>query len=231
MKELARLLNYQFINENLLLQALTHPSVAQNYYQTKIANYERLELLGDSVLSLVITEWLLQRFPDDDEGLLARKRATLICGNFLCKIATHLGIQQYIVMSEGEEKAGGKTNARILENVIESIIGAMYLDGGLEVCKKFIQTFWEEAIIEANIVPVDPKAFLQEWAQKHGKPIPSYSIIAQEGPAHKPIFTVEVIVEGIPKFQAQGHSRKVAEKLAAEQGVVYINDKKNDECN
>ncbi len=231
MKELTLLLNYQFTNASLLSQALTHSSVSQNYYQTKIPNYERLELLGDSVLSLVITELLLQKYPDDDEGSLAKKRAALICGNVLYEIAIHLGIQQYIIMSEGESKAGGKTNIRILANVVESIIGAMYLDGGLEVCKKFIQFFWEEAIINTAVTPTDPKAYLQEWAQKQGKTIPNYLIIEQEGPAHKPIFTIEVTVEGVPKFQAQGPSRKVAEKLAAEQLITHINNKRDDSGN
>jgi ribonuclease-3 len=230
MKELIKVLNYQFTNENLLKQALTHPSVIQTPH-IKTAHYERLELLGDTVLSLVITELLLEKYPEDNEGALAKKRATLICGDILSNIAHQLGIHEYIIMSGGEEKAGGKTNPRILENVVEALIGAMYLDGGLEVCKKFICEFWAEALENTTAVPVDPKAYLQEWAQKSGKSIPNYAILEQEGPAHKPIFTVEVTVEDLPKFQAQGSSRKIAEKLAAEQVIIYIQNLKDESSN
>ena len=228
MKGLDALINYQFVDQSLLKQALTHPSIAQNATRIKVAHYERLELLGDTVLSLVITEWLLQQYPDDDEGTLAKKRATLICGDILYEIAFNLNIQEHIIMSDGEEKSGGRESRRILENIIESLIGAMYLDGGLAVCKEFVYKFWAQALEKTTTIPIDPKAYLQEWAQKRGKAIPNYHIIGQEGPAHKPIFTIEVTVEDMPKFTAQGASRKVAEKLAAEQLIFYINKAKDE---
>lgn len=224
MNDLSALLDYNFIDQNLLKQALTHPSIAQNAARVKVAHYERLELLGDTVLSLVITEWLIHQYPDDDEGALAKKRASLICGDVLYNIAFGLDIQKYIIMSDGEQKSGGRDSRRILENVIEALIGAMYLDSGLETCKKFIHKFWAQAVENTVVTPIDPKAYLQEWAQKSGRAIPSYNIIEQEGPAHKPIFTVEVTVENMPKFTAQGSSRKAAEKLAAEQLILYINE-------
>jgi len=228
MNDLYSLFNYQFINQDLLKQALTHPSVAQNISRIKVPHYERLELLGDAVLSLVITEWLIKHYPADDEGSLAKKRASLICGDILCEIAFNLNIKEHIIMSDGEEKSGGRESRRILENVIESLIGAIYMDGGLVPCKEFVYKFWSQAFENTAITPVDPKAYLQEWAQKNGKAIPNYHIIAQEGPAHKPVFTIEVIVEGMPKFSSQGASRKSAEKLAAEQLISYI-DKTKDE--
>ena len=231
MNDLHSLLNYQFVDLDLLKQALTHPSVSQNAARIKVAHYERLELLGDAVLSLVITEWLIQHYPDDVEGSLAKKREALRCGDILCEIAFNLNIQAHIIMSDGEEKSGGRESRRILENVIESLIGAMYLDGGLMACKDFVYNFWSQALENTTTIPVDPKAYLQEWAQKSGKAIPNYHIVAQEGPAHKPVFTVEVVVEDMPKFTAQGASRKVAEKLAAEQLISYINKIKDESAN
>lgn len=222
--KLSALLEYRFANNDLLKESLTHPSIGQNLARVKKPNYERLELLGDTVLALVVTELLITTYPEDDEGALARKRSTLICGNVISDIATKLGIQEYIIMSDGEEKLGGRNNPSILENIIEALLGAMYLDGGLEICKIFISKFWTEAIKNAVATPIAPKAFLQEWAQKHGKTIPVYTVTSRDGPSHKPTFTVEVIMSDMPPQQAQGGSRKIAEKLAAQQLVNMIKE-------
>lgn len=217
-------LGYKFNDKSLLKQALTHPSIAQKSAYVRLPDYERLEFLGDSVLSLVVTEMLLTEYKADDEGSLARKRSSLVCGHVLAEIASIINLCDYIIMSEGEERSGGKTNQRILENALEAVIGAMYLDGGLEVCKIFIKKFWQDKIIQTIEVPIDPKAHLQEWAQQHAKSIPSYAITQQEGPPHKPVFTIEVKVDDMPSFTAQGGSRKIAEKIAAQNMLNYIKD-------
>lgn len=228
MDSLEHILGHEFKNKSLLKQALTHPSIAQKSNYVKLPDYERLEFLGDTVLSLIVTEMLLDKFKNDDEGMLAKKRATLICGSTLSKVAINLQFDKYLIMSDGEEKSGGKTNPRILENAMEAVIGAMYLDSGLEVCKRFIVEHWQENVADASNAPVDPKAHLQEWAQQHAKPIPNYKITEREGPAHKPIFTIEVNVDGMPVFTAQGGSRKIAEKLAAQQLITYIEQNEHD---
>lgn len=220
-ERLELIIDYQFKDKNLLKQALTHPSMAHKATYVQLPDYERLELLGDVVISLVITELLLQHFPDNDEGELAKKRASLIQGSRLSQIALQLSLDQFILMSDGEERAGGKTNPRILENVIEAIMGAIYLDGGLAEVKTVIERYWREYVLDADNLEVNPKAQLQEWAQQNGKPIPQYRIIDRQGPDHKPLFTIEVQVEGMPNFSAQAHSRKEAEKLAAQTLINY----------
>lgn len=221
LEQLEITIDYQFKDQRLLKQAVTHPSMAHKANYVQLPNYERLEFLGDVVISLVITELLLQHFPDNDEGELAKKRASLIQGSRLSQIAMQLSLDQFILMSDGEERAGGKTNPRILENVMEAIIGAIYLDGGLSAAKMVVDKYWLAYVLDSDNLEPNPKAQLQEWAQQHGKPIPQYKIVDREGPDHKPIFTIAVTVEGLPSFSAQACSRKEAEKLAAQTLINY----------
>jgi ribonuclease-3 len=221
--EFSKNINYTFNNTALLKEALTHPSANEE------KNYERLEFLGDSVLTLAVTDILISKFKNEQEGDLAKRRAAVINGKLLSKIAESLDVQHYIILSDSEESMGGRDNSKILENSMEAIIGAMYLDGGIEAPTEFIKKHWIPVIEENISPPVDEKTFLQEWAQSHHYNIPVYTVSEKAGPDHNPNFTVTVCVSNLPKATGYGHSKKESEKNAAANMIKYIkqNDKKN----
>ena len=208
-------IKYSFLKQELLQTALTHPSQNTNY------NYERLEFLGDSVLNLVITEQLILLWPNESEGCLAKRRSFLVSGGALSKIAERNHIQDFIFMSNGEESMGGRKNPNNLENALEALIGAIYLDGGLTAAKKFITYNWKNIIDNMEDVPTNSKSSLQEWSQSHGLGIPVYKVINQQGPAHQPIFEIEVSI-GKYSACANGNSKKEAEILAAKSLLQQI---------
>jgi ribonuclease III len=209
-------IKYQFSNKNLLKTALTHPSCDAT------ENYERLEFLGDSVLNLMITEQLILLWPEEPEGSLAKRRSFLVSGEVLSEIAKNNLIQDFIIISNGEESMGGRLNPNNLENVLEALIGALYLDGGFNIAKNFITNNWQSTINNMHEVPINAKSSLQEWSQSRGLGIPEYRVINQQGPAHQPIFEIEVIV-GKFTASANGTSKKEAETLAAKTLLQQIN--------
>ncbi|MCH9753931.1 MAG: ribonuclease III [Alphaproteobacteria bacterium] len=216
--ELSKKLGHNFNNIKLLEEALTHPSSSENL------NYERLEFLGDSVLSLVITTLLVDKFQNEKEGDLAKRRASLVNGKSLHKISNIIGLGEYIILSEGEENTGGRSNPKILEDTIEAIIGAIYVDGGLDPCKIFVSKYWND-IIDSDITPpIDNKTFLQEWAQSKGYKLPEYKVLDRTGPDHKPSFSVQVTVGDLTPCIASSHSKKEAEKEAAQLMINYIKE-------
>lgn len=206
-------IDYKFKDEALLEEALTHPSFCANK-KSKV-NYERLEFLGDAVLELVVSEYLYEQFPDDSEGDLAKRRAALVCGESLTEIARNINLGSMIKLGAGEESTGGRENSANLENVAEAIMGAIYLDGGIEAAREFILKNLGPVSEKMLQPPSDPKTQLQELLQSDGKPVPEYKIIEQEGPAHNPIFTVQVSAEGFKPEKASGSSKRVAEREAA----------------
>ncbi len=221
--ELYKKIDYTFKNADLLREALTHPSADEK------RNYERLEFLGDSVLTLVITDILISKFKSEPEGDLAKRRAYVINGKILSEIAQNIGIQDHIILSDSEENMGGRDNMKILENSMEAIIGALYLDGGITPPTSLIKKYWIP-FIEKNVSPpVDEKTYLQEWAQAHHHNIPVYKVSAKKGPDHSPDFTVTVDIGDMPQSTGHGHSKKEAEKNAAANMIKYIkqNDTKN----
>ena len=189
--------------------ALTHSSAAAGY------NYERLEFLGDRVLGLVIAELLYTRFPKEPEGDLAKRLAALVQGSFLAKISQELELGAYITLSDAEAQAGGAENDNILADIFESLIGALYLDGGFEKCQKLIHELWADRLDVMKEPPQHPKTQVQEWTQAQGLGLPEYRIVAQSGPDHAPVFDIELRVEGFDPIVAQGKSRQNAEKEAA----------------
>ncbi len=215
LNELESLIDYKFNNKNLINEALTHPSITHKNKKKELVNYERLEFLGDAVLGLVIAELLLYQYPNEDEGGLAKRLAALVKGESLAEIAINLGIGKYIKMSDGEESMGGRNNPRNIENTLEAIIGAIYLDGGLEPASDFIKKHWQSLAQKMLQPPKDPKTHLQEWAQGNGYKIPEYDIIEMVGPSHAPIFTVRLSIEGQEDVSARGDSKKKAEREAA----------------
>lgn len=217
MSDIETLLGYKFSNRKLLDEALTHPSISlQRVEKDQVFNYERLEFLGDTVLALVVAELLLNKYPNEREGSLAKRHSGLVHGEALAVIAEQIGISEFIIMTSGEDASGGRYNRSNMENTLEAIIGAIYMDGGLEAAKSFIKSHWQKSVDDMLEPPKDAKTALQEWAQGRGLPIPVYEVARTSGPAHEPHFTIRVIVNGLEPLEAEGASKKKAEKAAAE---------------
>ncbi len=209
-------INYHFKDKKTLEMALTHPSLNSRRDGVKgSVNFERLEFLGDSVLGLLIAEYLISEYPNETEGELARRHSALVCGETLVKVASEIDIGSSIIMSAGEEATGGRINKGNLEDVCEALIAAIYLDGGLEQARNFVMRFWHPLASKISAPPKDAKTALQEWAQARGLPLPSYKVISSSGPAHSPVFEVEVSVIGVKPKIATAGNKKAAEHLAA----------------
>lgn len=206
--------DYIFQSHALAEEALTHPSAAADKNGGS-AHYQRLEFLGDAVLGLVVAEMLFSLFPDETEGELARRQAALVCGETLVPIAKEMELGALLRLSRSEEANSGRENASNLEDAAEAVIGAVYLDGGLEPARNLIRRYWLPYAKQAKEAPKDPKTALQEWAQARSLPLPEYRVLSEDGPAHAPEFLIEVEVQGQPQAQASGPSKKLAEREAA----------------
>lgn len=202
-------IGYRFITPALLWQALTHPSNAGEL------SYQRLEFLGDSVLGLLVAEMLYAHYPNEAEGSLAKRHSALVCGPVLAEIATEIGIGSALRLGQSEEMTDGRRNASNLEDACEALIGAIYLDGGLEAARGFVEAHWKIRARTTVAPPRDAKTTLQEWAQARSLPLPEYHLIGQHGPAHAPIFTVEVRVRNHESRQGDGTNKRTAEQAAA----------------
>ena len=208
-------LGYRFSDSQLLSDALTHPSACTGRRTRRKTEYERLEFLGDRVLGLVVAELLYQRFPEENEGALARRHAALVRREALARVALTLGLERALVMSRGEEDGGGRQNRSMLADACEAVLGAVYADGGLAPAAEIIRRCWEPLMMESITPPKDAKTALQEWAQGKGKPLPNYRVLGIEGPSHDPMFAVEVTVLGLEPMTAHGSSKRAAEQAAA----------------
>ncbi len=219
---LQKALFHDFTDPELLTIALTHSSLADPGPQGKLITYQRLEFLGDRVLSLVVADMLYHRFGKEREGDLAKRHTGLVRMETLADIARTIGLGQAVRLSDSESAAGGAAKPNILADVCEAVIGALYIDGGLDAAKRFIETHWKDRLETTAGPPQDPKSRLQEWAQRRGLPVPEYRIKEQEGPPHDPVFTVEVTVAGKDPVSATGSSKRAAEKAAATQLLTQI---------
>lgn len=208
-EELQDKLEYQFKNPELLRVAVTHSSTGEK------DNYERLEFLGDRVLGLVIASLLYRQFPDEKEGDLARRLASLVQGKTIADLSVRISLGDYIIFSDAEAASGGAENDHILADVFESVIGALYIDSGFEECRRLIETHWQDILHTMRRPPQHPKTAIQEWAQARGLPLPNYEITDQIGPDHAPRFEVKLCVKGHSPVTATGKSRAEAEKEAA----------------
>ncbi len=215
---LCQRMGYQFADAKLLLQALTHRSYDQN-------NNERLEFLGDAVLSCIIAQALYERFPHAQEGQLSRLRAYLVRGTMLAQVAKSLNLGEALLLGPGELKSGGHHRKSILENALEALIGAVYLDGGLDTCKEQVVKWYGDRLQKLSLTDNvrDAKSYLQEWAQAQGYSIPKYQILKVEGAEHCQIFHVNCTVSEIGQIaEASGSSRKTAEQAAAAKVVAAL---------
>lgn len=218
------ILDYHFNNPSLLQEALTHPSLCVKRNDVEFS-YERLEFLGDSVIGLVIAEFLIKKFPNEDEGRLAKKKSYLVSGDIVAKIAHDTGLGVAISMTSSEEKSGGRDNLHTLENTLEAIMGAIYLDSDLSVVKKIINRLWESYINLMPPIVTDPKSRLQEFLQKNGYDLPKYEVIGSTGPGHMLTFQIRLKIIGFEEVIAEGKSKKEAEKEAASLFLKQIEKK------
>ena len=221
-------LGYRFKDSALLEQALTHSSMS-GAGGDRLSSNERLEFFGDRVLGLVIAHLLFQRFPDEHEGDLARRHAALVRKEALARVAIETDLGDCVRMSRGEDDAGGRRNPGLLADACEAVIGAIYLDGGLEAAADFVHGYWRVLVDEDTTPPKDAKTMLQEWAQGRGLALPQYRETARKGPAHAPIFSVEVAVSGIAPVIGVGPSKRAAEQAAAELALTGVQGR-NEEC-
>ena len=210
-KLLKNALGYEFTSMALLHQALTHRSLAKEPQQS----YERLEFLGDRILGYIIADLLLEACPEEQEGSLSKRHADLVRRETLAEIACQAGFGAHIHMSRGEADAGGRNNQAILSDICESLIAAIYRDGGIEPARRFVEKFWHERLRLPDAPPEDAKTKLQEWAQGRGLPLPDYKVVGREGPDHAPVFTIRLLVEGRDAVVGIGASKRAAERAAA----------------
>ncbi|MEH0831767.1 ribonuclease III [Anaplasma bovis] len=213
-EEIYTITGYKFKDLSLLQQALTHPSVYVS--GTKNANYERLEFVGDAILGAVVSEMLYNLFPDDSEGYLTRRKTYLVCGQQAVKVAQSLNLGRMMLLSEGEAASNGFEHHKNLENLLEAIIGAISMDGGIEAARSFILKLWKPlAERMPDFPPQDPKTALQEWAQSKNLPTPNYRVKSKTGMEHSPVFTVEVSLKDCGSVVGTGNNKKSAEREAA----------------
>ncbi len=213
---LAAALGHEFARPELLDQALTHPSA------TARATYERLEFLGDRVLGLVIADMVYRAFPDEPEGALARRFTALVRKEALARVAETIDLGAHLRVSRGEAEQGGRSSMSLLADACEAVIAALFLDGGLEAARRFVERWWQPLLAEQAEPPQDAKTALQEWAQGQGLPLPAYRLVGSTGPPHDPVFDVEVSLPERSPAQGRGRSRRAAELAAAAALLAWL---------
>lgn len=218
---LEALLGYSFQQKALLEEALTHSSFANEKNGKKRQHNERLEFLGDSVLSLIISDYLFHRYPNLPEGELTKVRAAVVCEPTLAEHAKHWQLGDYIAFGRGEAQTGGKHRPSILADAFEAVIAAVYLDGGFSKAQRLVLNTLEKAIQDAvgGKIFTDYKTALQEWVQARELQKIHYEIVDTKGPDHKKSFSAQVFIDDIPRGQGEGRSKKEAEQGAAKMAL------------
>lgn len=210
------ILGHRFARPEMLAEALTHRSAAPARGGTRrgTGSNERLEFIGDRVLGLLMAEWLLERFPAEQEGELARRHAHLVSRDVLAGIADRASLAAALAMAPNEMRAGVGQLANTLADALEAALGALYLDGGLEPVRRFVRDAWTGAMEVQVVPPKDPKTALQEWLMARGKPLPEYTVVERTGPSHAPMFTIEASGNDQTGRGTAG-SKREAERVAA----------------
>ena len=217
-------IGYQFQNEHLLVQALTHSSYANEKHMKKLSDNERLEFLGDAVLEIISSDFLYKNYPQKPEGELTKLRASIVCEPTLalCTEAIHLG--DYLYLGNGEDMTGGRKRKSILSDALEAVIGAIYLDGGFANAKEFIHRFILKDLENKKLF-FDSKTILQEIVQANFKEVISYHLIGEEGPDHNKIFRVAVHIGEEEYGVGEGRTKKAAEQEAAYISILKLHEK------
>ena len=221
LNEFEKRIGYEFTNRHLLENALTHSSFANERHCNYERNNERLEFLGDAVLELVSSDFIFHEHSNDMEGDMTKLRASLVCERSLADSAREIQIGQYIRLGKGEFSTGGSERDSILSDAFEAVIGAIYLDGGIEPAGDFIKHF-VLSDIENKKLFYDSKTILQEMVQEHGPNHVSYELVSESGPDHAKVFEVNCCLEGKILGTATGRSKKAAEQSAAYQAILAL---------
>lgn len=221
-KDLEIAIGYRFKNITLLQNALTHSSFANERWHDSLMSNERLEFLGDSILGMVVAEFLYRNYPDRPEGELTRMRADMVCETSLANVADQIGLGEHLLLGHGEEQGGGRTRTSILADAVESVIAASFLDGGMEPARKFIERFILCNVPEQRLRNADYKTALQELVQQKKNQVITYELTGQSGPDHDKHFAVQVLLNGSPIGFGEGTSKKRAEQDAARNALEKL---------
>ena len=213
---LEKIIKYNFKKKSLLEKALTHKSFNNNI------NNEKLEFLGDRVLGLTISEILLEKYPDEKEGVIDKKFANLVNKKTCSLIAKKIDLKKFILLGTSHRKLD-RSSDKITSDCLEAVVGAIYLDGGFKFAKKFIHHFWEEYLLKSNITLIDSKTKLQEFSLKKFKVLPKYIFSKKTGPQHRPLFKTEVQIPNSKKVIGIGSSKKSAQQDAANKLLKHLN--------
>jgi ribonuclease-3 len=212
------ILGHRFSRPELLREALTHRSAAPVTRGGRLkgaGSNERLEFVGDRVLGLLIAEWLIERYPDEQEGKLGPRLAQLVSQPVIAAIAEAAGLSAALTVGHSESKVGVRRKATVLADAVEALIGALYLDGGLEPARFFVRRAWEATMTAQLAPPKDAKTALQEWALGRGKALPAYEVVSRSGPPHAPVFVIRVTVDGRSATGTAGAKRAAEQNAAA----------------
>ncbi len=213
MEAFAATLPHRFARPELLVEALTHRSAADPTRQLLDSN-ERLEFLGDRVLALAMAEWLAERFPQEREGALGKRLGVLVSAETLAQVAVRMKLGDALRVPPAEKRAGVGARASVLADAVEALLGALYLDGGLEPARALVRREWAPFVEVSSRPPVSPKTRLQEWLLGRGLGLPTYLLVSTEGPSHSPTFLVRVLAAG-QDAEGCGEAKRVAEQAAA----------------
>lgn len=217
-KELEEKIGYEFKEKRLIMEALTHSSFSNEQKINKFKNYERLEFLGDAVLELLSSRFFFETYPDMSEGQMTRLRSSMVCEPALAFCARDISLGDYILLGKGEEATGGRKRDSIISDVMEAVIGAIYLDGGIEEADRFVKKYILSDLENKQLF-YDSKTILQESVQKEGRSL-SYNLVSESGPDHDKIFVVEAVIDGKAAGKGQGRNKKTAEQQAAYQVLL-----------
>ena len=218
LKKLEVKIGYEFKKKELLLQALTHSSFSNEQKINKLKDYERLEFLGDAVLELLSSRFFFDTYPDMSEGEMTLLRSSMVCEPALAFCARELSLGDFILLGKGEEATGGRKRDSIISDVMEAVIGAVYLDGGIGEAEKFIHRYILSDLENKQLF-YDSKTLLQEKMQKQGRTI-TYELVSEAGPDHDKVFTVEVVIDGQTVARGEGRNKKSAQQQAAYQVLL-----------
>lgn len=227
---LCQQLGYTFSDQRLLEQALTHKSYANEFSRDRSCDNERFEFLGDAVLSLVISELLMQQFPDMSEGGLSKTRATLVSEPGLTRVARNINLGEYLFIGKGEDRTGGRNKSSILSDALEALLAAIYLDSPhaekIDQVTRVIETLFSEEIPKAQtqLPSHDFKTELQEYSQKRFRSLSTYQLVGESGPDHQKEFEVVVAVNDVIYGEGTGMSKKQAEQSAAKVALEYLKE-------
>ncbi len=227
--ELEKKIGYKFENFDLLVNAMTHSSYANEHHISYTGNNERLEFLGDAVLEVASSEFLFHKYPDLPEGKLTKKRASMVCEPTLALCAREIPLGDYLLLGKGEEATGGRKRDSIVSDAMEALIGAIYLDGGFANAKEFINRFVLKDIENKQLF-YDSKTTLQEIVQGQFEEDVRYVLVKEEGPDHNKSFYVEAILGEKVLGQGCGHTKKAAEQQAAYCAIKKLKREKGDLC-